>query len=99
VSVHVARAERALIIAAREKAPLSILRIYAAAYGNCISLSKLPAEATTLLHTCESCTDPAVHGEWHFGKSRFWCVEHTPMSGHWEHCGTPCEALCCGDLP
>lgn len=97
MSAHVARAERALILSAREKAPLSILRIYAAAYGACIGLSKLPAEVTALLHTCESCTDPAVHGEVLWGKERFWCAEHTPHSGHWENCGIRCEVLCCGE--
>ncbi len=89
-----ARAERALLIAAFERAPEPILRLRAAVFGEECSKKGASAVFSSLLHMCRFCGDPAVHGE---GGKSYWCAEHTPWSGHYEFCGAGCEQTCCGD--
>ena len=71
------------------------LRVAAAEYVSALDGAS-PIESA-LRHDCEvpGCTEPVVHAE-HWGhKIRYWCAKDTPWSGHYEHCGDTCEALCC----
>lgn len=103
-----ARAERDLILAADQlshPARYRAFRVAAATYGTLVTALALEgASAVTiasrsLLHDCEQCGSPAVHAETHFDERRFWCTEHTPWSGHVDHCGAACESLCCETDP
>lgn len=42
--------------------------------------------------TCDTpgCTEPVVHADKAWGKARGWCEEHTPWSGHSQHCPDWC---------
>lgn len=48
---------------------------------------------------CELCKKEAVHAEHFYARIRGWCLEHTPWSGHYEHCPDPCSKLIYGSLP
>jgi hypothetical protein len=39
------------------------------------------------------CRQPVTHAEHWYDHIRYWCDEHVPMSGHYEHCPNPCEKL------
>lgn len=38
----------------------------------------------------EECRSAVAHGEHWYDRKRYWCAEHTPWSGHWEHCDASC---------
>lgn len=105
-----ARAERRMLLAVSQLGlpggPRDLaLRVSAVTYG--VLAAELAAAQgigrhsgavqSALPHTCENCQGPAIHGEALWSLKRFWCAEHTAWSGHLEHCGDECEALCCGD--
>lgn len=58
-------------------------------------LASAPGNGSKFPPWCEDsrCKKPAVHGEhWH-DKMRWWCDDHVPMSGHYEHCPDPCRSI------
>lgn len=46
--------------------------------------------ATLILCRCGA---PAAHAEAFYSRIRGWCEEHTPWSGHFEHCGAICRTM------
>lgn len=42
---------------------------------------------------CFQCIAPPDYAEHWYHSIRYWCKDHTPLSGHYEHCGEHCEKL------